>query len=132
MDLVEVSQDADPSVCKIMDYGKFKYQMLKKQHLVKKKSKGGKLKEIKLRPKTEEHDYAFKLKHIKTSIEEGNKVKISVVFRGREVSYMEKGVDMLNKIVEDTKEEAIIEIQPKVEGRNLYMMLTPKKTSKGV
>ena len=130
LDLVEIAPGAEPPVCKIMDYGKYKYEMSKKAQEAKKKQSVVVLKEIKIRPKIDEHDYQFKLKHSKEFIEEGNKVKISVVFRGREMAYMDRGRKILERVAEEMKEEAVVEFLPKVEGRNMFMILAPKKTGK--
>jgi len=112
-----------------MDYGKYKYEMSKKAHEAKKKQAVVILKEIKIRPKIDEHDYKFKLKHAKQFLAEGNKVKISVIFRGREMAYMDKGRQILSRVSEEVKEDAVVEFLPKVEGRNMFMILAPKKTS---
>lgn len=127
LDLVEVSPTADPPVCRIMDYGQFKYQQSKRAHEAKKHQKVIHLKEIKLRPKTEEHDFQFKLKHALEFIEEGNKVKVSVFFRGREMIHQDLGHRLLNKFVELAAEVSTVEVPPKMEGRSLSMVLTPRK-----
>lgn len=129
-DLVEIAAGAEPPVCKIMDYGKYKYEMSKKAHEAKKKQSVVVLKEIKIRPKIDEHDYQFKLRHAKQFLGEGNKVKISVVFRGREMAYMNKGREILARVSSELEEEANVEFLPKVEGRNMFMILAPKKTQK--
>lgn len=126
-DLVEVASSAQPPVCKIMDYGKYKYEMSKKAHEAKKKQTVIVLKEIKFRPKIDEHDYLFKVKHALQFIHSGNKVKISVIFRGREMAYMDRGRKILDRIAGEVKEEATVEFLPKVEGRNMFMILAPKK-----
>ena len=130
LDLVEVASSADPPVCKIMDYGKYKYEMSKKAHEAKKKQTVVVLKEIKIRPKIDEHDYQFKLKHAMQFIAEGNKVKISVVFRGREMAYMGKGREILSRVAEEVKDMAVVEFLPKVEGRNMFMIIAPSKKQK--
>ncbi len=127
LDLVEVSPTAVPPVCRIMDYGKYKYQQSKKQQEARKKQIQIQLKEIKLRPKTDEHDLQFKIKHARRFIEEGNKAKISVVFRGREVTHMELGQQALERVVKELEDIAIIEVRPKMEGRNMFIILAPKK-----
>jgi len=127
-DLVEVAAAAQPPVCKIMDYGKYKYEMSKKAHEAKKKQTVVVLKEIKFRPKIDEHDYQFKVKHALQFIAGGNKVKISVVFRGREMAYMDRGRKMLDRIAQEVKDEAKVEYLPKIEGRNMFMILAPHKT----
>jgi translation initiation factor IF-3 len=130
LDLVEVSPTAAPPVCRIMDYGKFKYQQSKKQQEARKKQVQVQLKEVKLRPKTDEHDLQFKVKHVRRFLEEGNKAKIAVVFRGREITHMEIGQAILERIAADLEEVAIIEFKPKMEGRSLYMIVAPKVKGK--
>lgn len=110
-----------------MDYGKFKYQQSKKQQEARKKQIQIQLKEIKLRPKTDEHDIQFKIKHARRFIEEGNKAKISVVFRGREITHTEIGSQALEKFVKELEDIAIIEVRPKMEGRNMFIIVAPKK-----
>ena len=127
LDLVEVAEKADPPVCKIMDYGQFKYQQSKRQHEAKKNQKVVHLKEIKLRPKTEEHDFQFKLKHAIDFVEEGDKVKVTVMFRGREMSHQDLGRRLMEKFVEHIGEIAQVESPAKMEGRTLSMILAPKK-----
>jgi len=127
LDLVEVSPTAVPPVCRIMDFGKFKYQQSKKLQEAKKKQVQVQLKEIKLRPKTDEHDLDFKIKHARRFLEEGNKAKITVVFRGREITHMNLGQTALDKFVEALKDIAIIEIRPKMEGRSMFIIVAPKK-----
>ncbi len=130
LDLVEVSPKSEPPVCRIMDYGKFKYQQSKKAHDAKKKQAVIHIKEVKMRPKTEEHDFQFKLKHIERFLKEGNKIKVTVVFRGREMTHPDLGKNMLNRITEETKEWAKIEQTPKFEGRNFIMVLAPLQIQK--
>jgi len=127
LDLVEVSPTAVPPVCRIMDYGKFKYQQSKKLQEAKKKQVQVQVKEVKLRPKTDEHDLLFKIKHVRRFLEEGNKAKITVVFRGREITHMNLGQVALDRFVEDLKDIAIIEVRPKMEGRNMFIIVAPKK-----
>ncbi len=127
LDLVEVAPGADPPVCRVMDYGKFKYQTSKKLQEARKKSKSVQLKEIKLRPHTEEHDLGFKLKNIRKFLEEKNRVKVTVFFRGREMAFMEAGVDVLNRVAQELVETANVEQAPTREARNrMSMMLVPK------
>jgi len=126
MDLVEVSPEAKPPVCKIMDYGKYKYERTKKQQDAKKKQKAFQTKEIKVRPKTDDHDLETKVKHVKKFIENHDKVKITLVFRGREITLKNQGQEVLDKVVEMTKDFAQIEQQPKFEGRVMTMLLAPK------
>jgi len=127
LDLVEIAATADPPVCRIMDYGQFKYQQSKKQHQAKKHQKVIHLKEIKMRPRTEEHDFLFKLKHALEFIEEGDKVKVSIMFRGRELSHQEMGTRLLRKFAESVDEAAVVEVPARLEGRNMSMVLSPKK-----
>ena len=127
LDLVEVSPTAVPPVCRIMDYGKFKYQQSKKLQEARKKQVQVQVKEVKLRPKTDEHDLLFKIRHVRRFLEEGNKAKITVVFRGREITHMNLGQVALDRFVEDLKDIAIIEVRPKMEGRNMFIIVAPKK-----
>jgi translation initiation factor IF-3 len=125
-DLVEISPTARPPVCKIMDYGKYKYELNKKAKSAKKKQHIIHLKEMRLRPKIEEHDYQFKLKHVREFLEKGNKVKVHVEFRGREMAHKELGEKIIQKLEEDLKDIASIEQRPKFEGRSLSLTFTPK------
>lgn len=127
LDLVEVSPTAVPPVCRIMDFGKFKYQQSKKLQEAKKKQVQVQLKEVKLRPKTDEHDLLFKIKHVRRFLEEGNKAKITLVFRGREITHMNLGQKALDRFTEELQDIAIIEVRPKMEGRNMFMIVAPKK-----
>jgi translation initiation factor IF-3 len=130
LDLVEVSSKSEPPVCRIMDYGKFKYQQSKKAHEAKKKQAVVHIKEVKMRPKTEEHDFQFKVKHIERFLKEGDKIKVTVVFRGRELAFPDHGRNMLNRIQELVKEWGKVEQNPKFEGRNFVMILTPLQAQK--
>src|SRR4030043_495184 len=130
LDLVEVSSKSEPPVCRIMDYGKFKYQQSKKAHDARKKQAVIHIKEVKLRPKTEEHDFQLKLRHIERFLKEGNKTKVTVVFRGRELAHPDFGRNMLGRIAEEAKEWAKIEQAPKFEGRNFVMVLAPLQSQK--
>ncbi len=125
LDLVEVSANAAPPVCRIMDYGKFKYQQSKKAREAKKKQTVILVKEMKFRVKTEEHDFQFKVRNIRKFINEGNKVKVFIMFRGREITHTELGRNKLTRVAEELKEEATLESPPKLEGRNMTMLLTP-------
>ena len=116
---------AKPPVCKIMDYGRFKYEAKKKANEAKKKQTVVKLKEVKFRPKTEQHDYDFKVKAVREFLEEGNKARITVMFRGREITHREIGQAILTRIGNELKEMAIIEQAPRMEGRLLFMILAP-------
>jgi len=124
-DLVEVSPLAKPPVCKIMDYGKFKYTEKKKQNEAKKKQVVVQLKEVKLRPRTEEHDYETKIRKIREFLGEANKARVTVMFRGREMSHRELGHKVLERVVADLKETAVIESAPRMEGRQMFMILAP-------
>jgi translation initiation factor IF-3 len=126
MDLVEVAPQATPAVCRIMEYGKFKYEQSKREALARKKQTVIVIKEIKFRPKTDEHDYQFKLKHIMRFLEAKNKVKVVIRFRGREIIHMDKGLIMLNRVRDDVAELAIVETEARTEGRTMVMMLAPK------
>ncbi len=126
LDLVEVAPEARPPVCRIMDYGKFRYEQSKKAREAKKKQTVIELKEIKLRPKTEEHDFQFKAKHAERFLKEGNKAKITMMFRGREMIRMDRGKALLERFVEALKEVGVVEQAPKVEGRNMSLILAPK------
>ena len=125
LDLVEVSPMAKPPVCKIMDYGKFKYETKKKASEAKKKQTVVKLKEVKFRPKTEEHDYAFKTKAIREFLAEGNKARVTVMFRGREITHREIGQAILRRIETELKDIAVVEQPSRLEGRLLFMILAP-------
>ena len=125
LDLIEISPNANPPVCKIMDMGKYKYDLQKKANLAKKKQKIVSLKEIKLRPGTEIHDYNFKIKNAKKFITKGDKVKFTVKFKGREMQHIDLGKNLLNRIVEDTKNIAKVETQPKFEGKQMIMVIQP-------
>lgn len=126
LDLVEVAPTAAPPVCKIMDYGKFRYQQQKRSHDAKKKQTVIQIKEIKIRPKIDEHDYQFKLQHVKRFLSDGDKAKVSVVFRGREIVHKHIGEKLLERFIEDTKDYGELESTPKMEGRALTILLTAK------
>lgn len=127
LDLVEVSPEAKPPVCRIMDYNKFKYQMLKKKTEAKKKQKQSQLKEVKLRPATEEADFQVKLRSILKFLENGDKAKITVRFRGREMSHPELGMQLLQRMTAELAEVSVVEQYPKFEGRQIVTVLGPKK-----
>ena len=131
LDLVEVAPFANPPVCKVMDYGKFKYKQSKRAHEAKKNQKVVHLKEVKFRPNTEEHDYGFKLKHVQRFLEHGDKAKVVIFFKGREIIHLENGQKILERILAATEEFAIVEQLPKKEGRTLVMVLAPKGKKKG-
>ena len=125
LDLIEISPNANPPVCKIMDMGKYKYDLQKKANQAKKKQKIVSLKEIKLRPGTETHDYNFKIKNAKKFISKGDKVKFTVKFKGREMQHVELGKDLMKRIIEDTKDIGKVETHPKFEGRQMIMIIQP-------
>jgi translation initiation factor IF-3 len=127
LDLVEVAPNAHPPVCRIMDYGRFKYEEEKKAKRAKKKQHQQKVKIVKFRPKTEEHDYSFKKRHIIEFLEGGDKVKVVVMFRGREMAHVELGQKILERLLVELQEHAMLDDDPKLEGRNLSLMLSPKK-----
>lgn len=125
LDLIEISPNANPPVCKIMDMGKYKYDLQKKANIAKKKQKVVSLKEIKLRPGTDVHDYNFKVKNAKKFLVNKDKVKFSVKFKGREMQHINLGKDLMNRIIEDTKDVGKIETHPKFEGRQMVMIIQP-------
>ncbi len=127
LDLVEVSPMAKPPVCKIMDYGKFKYQQKRKTAEAKKKQQVIELKEVKFRPKTDVHDFDVKVNRLKRFLAEGNKGKVTVMFRGREIVHQEIGFDVLKRVSDVLKEDALVESPPRMEGRQLVMILGPQK-----
>lgn len=125
LNLVEVNPMSKPPVCKIMDYGRFKYEEKKKANETKKKQVVVKVKEVKLRPKTEEHDYETKVRHVREFIEEGNKAKITIMFRGREITHRNLGSQILDDVVADLKDVAVVEQTPRLEGKQMFMILGP-------
>ena len=127
LDLVEVSPNAEPPVCRIMDYGKYKYQTSKRAAEAKKKTARVELKEVKMRPKTEEHDFQVKAKNARRFLEEGNKVKVTVMFRGREVTHPEFGRRLMERLAEEIKDIGQVESMPSMFGRFMTMVLAPKK-----
>jgi translation initiation factor IF-3 len=131
LDLVEVADKSDPPVCRIMDYGKFKYQQSKKSQESRKKQVIIHLKEIKLRPKTDEHDFQFKVRHMERFLKEGNKVKVSMIFRGREIMHPDIGEKILMRVIDFIKEWGAVEQAPKREGRAMFMVLAPIQSPKG-
>jgi translation initiation factor IF-3 len=130
LDLVEIAPNAQPPVCRLMDYGKFKYQESKRQHEAKLKQKQVQVKEIKFRPGTDEGDYQIKLRNLIKFLEEGDKTKVTLRFRGREMAHQEIGMALLKRVEADLAEHGLVEQFPKMEGRQLVMMLAPKKKSK--
>ncbi len=127
MDLVEVSPNAEPPVCRIMDFGKYLFEQNKKAHAARKKQKQIHVKEVKFRPGTEEHDYQIKLQKLVRFLTQGDKAKVTLRFRGREMAHQELGVKLLKRVETDLEELAIVEQFPKMEGRQLVMVITPKK-----
>ncbi len=127
MDLVEIQPQADPPVCRIMDFGKFKFEAQKKANAAKKKQKQVEIKELKFRPVTDEGDYQIKMRNIRRFLEEGDKVKINIRFRGREMSHQELGREMATRIETELGDEIVIESRPRLEGRQMVMMIAPKK-----
>jgi translation initiation factor IF-3 len=127
LDLVEVSPTAEPPVCKIMDYGKYRYKQSKKLHDAKKSQTVIHVKEIRLRPKTEEHDIQVKIKHIKKFLENHDKVKISMIFRGREIAFTEIGRKLMDNIRNQLVDNSVIDQEPRLEGRSMVMIVSPNK-----
>ena len=125
MDLVEIAPMADPPVCRIMDYSKYKYDQAIKAKQARKNASKIETKEMKFRPKIDTGDYTTKKKHILRFLEDGNKVKITIMFRGREMAHPEKGLSILERLADDLKDVAVIEQQPKLEGRNMHMLISP-------
>ncbi len=130
LDLVEVAPKARPPVCRIMDFGKYRYEQQKREKEARKKQKVITIKEVKLRPNIEQHDYEVKLKHAMRFLGEGNKVKVTIMFRGRELSHPELGQEILDRVAEDLKDSIIVDRKPKLEGRNMIMIVAPKAASK--
>ncbi|MFC2336388.1 MAG: translation initiation factor IF-3 [Negativicutes bacterium] len=130
LDLVEVAPKAKPPVCRIMDFGKYRYEQQKRDKEAKKKQKVITIKEVKLRPNIEQHDFDVKLKNALRFIEEGNKVKVTIMFRGREMSHQELGRDVLHRVAEELKDLVAIERDAKLEGKNMIMILAPKVSAK--
>jgi translation initiation factor IF-3 len=126
LDLVNVAPNASPPVCRVMNYGKFKYQQNKKTQEARKHQTVIHVKEVKVRPHTEEHDFQFKLRHVKRFLSEGNKVKVTMLFRGREIAHPEFGKEMLERVIAEMKDLMVIEQTPRLEGRSMVMILAPK------
>ncbi len=126
LDLVEVSPNSDPPVCRVMDYGKFKYQASKREQGARKKGKAFQVKEIKLRPHTEEHDLGFKIRNLRRFLDKKNRVKVTVIFRGREIAYKDVGKELLERVAEEVMDQGTVEQPPREEGRNLSMFIVPK------
>lgn len=128
LDLVEIVPNAEPPVCRIMDYGKFKFEQAKKAQQAKKNQKNVQIKEVKFRPGTEEADYQVKMRNVRRFIDEGDKVKITLRFRGREMAHQELGARMLKRVEQEMAEEVVVEQWPRMEGRQMVMLISPKKT----
>lgn len=126
LDLVEIAPQAVPPVCKIIDFGKYKYEQQKREKIQRKNQVVSVLKEIRLHPNTDVHDFQFKAKHAANFIEEGNKVKVSVIFKGRELAYTEQGEELINKFIETLSDIAKVEVPPKMEGRSMSAILIPQ------
>lgn len=126
LDLVEVAPQAKPPVCKLMDYGKYKYLQKQKAKEAKKNATQIQVKEVKLRPKTDDHDVQTKVRHIRRFLEDGDKAKVTIMFRGREITHRERGLMVLDRIKEELEEDATVEQRPKMEGRTMIMVLAPK------
>jgi len=126
LDLVEVSPNADPPVCKILDFGKFKYEAQKKKNEAKKKQKVIEVKEIKMRPNIDDHDYQTKMRAVNRFLEEGDKVKLTMRFRGREMAHQEIGLNVLKRVQDELAEVAKVEAHPKLEGRQMIMVVAPR------
>jgi len=125
-DLVEVAPTSVPPVCRIMDYGKYKYELSKKDHQNRRHQKSTQVKEVKLRPRTDKHDLEIKVRQMKTFLEEGNKTKVTLTYRGREMANQEMGRSVMNSVIEQLNQCGIIEYAPRMEGRNLIMIVAPK------
>ena len=125
MDLVEVAPNARPPVCRIMDYGRYKYEQAKAEREARKKQHVTQMKEIKMRPNIEEHDFEFKTRHIKRFLMDRDKVKVTIMFRGREMAHTENGKEVLDDVVEEIGDLAIVEQQARLEGRNMFLILAP-------
>ena len=131
LDLVEVAATAKPPACRIMDFGKFRFEQQKRDKEAKKKQKVITLKEVKLRPNIEDHDYEVKKKNAQRFIADGDKVKVTIMFRGRELAHPELGRQILVRMANEMKEPALVEREPKIEGRNMFMILTPRPAKAG-
>ena len=127
LDLVKIAPGSNPPVCKVMDYGKFKYETQKKKQEAKKRQTVVQIKEIKVRPKTDDHDFETKVRHIKRFLEDGDRVKVTVFFRGREIVHKDRGIEILERIVKDLEDVGKVEQEPRAEGRTLQMLVVPKK-----
>ncbi len=127
MDLVEIAPNAEPPVCRVMDYGKFRFEQAKKAQMARKKQKNTQLKEVKFRPGTEDHDYQVKMRNVRRFLDEGDKVKLTLRFRGREMAHKELGAAMLKRVETDLGEDITVEQYPRMEGRQMVMLISSKK-----
>ena len=127
LDLVEIAPDADPPVCKVLDYGKYRYEKQKEEKRRRKKSKSMEMKELRFRPRTDDHDFNFKADHAREFLEDGNKVKAYVQFRGRDIVYKDQGMDLLRRLIERLQDVARIDQSPQMEGRRMTTILAPHK-----
>ncbi|AUW33587.1 MULTISPECIES: translation initiation factor IF-3 [Acidithiobacillus] len=127
LDLVEIAPQANPPVCRIMDYGKYRFQESKRQHEARRKQKQSQVKEIKFRPRTDDADYQIKLRNIVRFLEDGDRVKITLRFRGREMTHPELGMEVLNRVEKDLLEMGVVEQRPRMEGRQMVMVIAPRK-----
>ena len=125
LDLVEVAPQATPPVCRIMDYGKYRFQQQKRDKDARKKQKNQTVKEMKMRPKIDQHDYDFKVKAIRSFLEDGHRVKVAIFFRGREMAFLDRGREVLNRVIKDVESAGKIEMDPRMEGSYMRIMLTP-------
>ncbi len=130
-DLIEISPNANPPVCKFLDYGKFRYEQMKKEKLQRKHQQQTQVKEIRLHPNTDDHDFEYKARHVRRFLEDGNKVKATVIFKGREITYQDQGKDILQRLLEKVEDITKVEQEPKMEGRSMIMMLAPDKKKGG-
>ena len=128
LDLVEIAPQADPPVCRVMDWGKYKFEQAKKAQAAKKKQKVTQVKEVKFRPGTEEADYQVKMRNVRRFLEDGDKVKLTLRFRGREMAHRELGAQMLQRVEDELAEDIVVEQRPRMEGRQMVMMISPKRT----
>ena len=129
LDLVEVAPNARPPVCRIMDFGRYKYEQAKADREARRKQHVTQMKEIKMRPNIEEHDFEFKTRHIKRFLEDRNKVKVTIMFRGREMAHTENGREVLDDVIEEIGELAVVEQAARLEGRNMFLILAPNMKS---
>lgn len=130
LDLMEVAPNSKPPVCKILDYGKFKYEKKKKQHAAKKKQTVIKVKEVQFRPNTDTHDRGYKFKNVRTFLEDGDKVKVTVIFRGRQIAHADQGKKIMSDLIAEMEDIALIEAKPRMDGRKMIMVLSPAKVGK--